>query len=103
MRQGAARAHDPLEQRALHAQRHRLVVGRPNVHEIQVPEGDATRWPAEFREAPLDLSPVADDAVGRAGGARQPAVGAPTDPFEHCRRHILQIRIDGSSQVVSCC
>jgi hypothetical protein len=75
----------------------------PDVHEIQVPEGDTTRWPAEFREAPLDMSPVADDAVGRAGGARQPAVGAPTDPFEHCRRHILQIRIDGSSQVVSCC
>jgi hypothetical protein len=29
--------------------------------------------------------------------------GAPTDPFEHCRRDILRIRIDGSSPVVSCC
>ena len=42
-------------------------------------------------QPPCDDPPVVDHAGVRAGGARDPAVGAAADAFEHARRHRLRI------------
>src|SRR6267143_754504 len=56
--------------------------GAEQVAGAHMAEGDAAGRPADLLEAPLDLRPIGDHAVGRPGGARQPAIGMTADAFE---------------------
>src|SRR5438270_1539355 len=54
----AVRAHHPLDQWPLYPERHRLVIGRHDMQEIDMAEGDAVAPPADLGEPPLDLRPI---------------------------------------------
>lgn len=91
MPERAVRAHDALDQRALHAQRRGGVVGRYDMGEVEMREGNAAARPADLVEASGDLPPIGDDAGVGAGGAGDPAIGAAADALQHGRRDGLGV------------
>src|SRR5688572_9908232 len=82
----AVRAHDALEPRALLAVRDVLAVRRHDVREVEMAERERLARAADLLEALHDLLPVIENHRVGAGGAGQPAVGAPADALQYRRR-----------------